>query len=75
MKQIGESHTKAVEEYGVFGVPTYVSPNGNAAFVKMFIPPDDEAAGMYDTIKTMVSDHRHIGEVKRPQPPWPHGII
>lgn len=75
LKQIGESHTKAVEEYGVFGVPTYVAPNGNAAFVKMFIPPDDEAAGMYDTIKTMVSDHGHIGEVKRPQPPWPHGII
>ena len=75
LEQIGASHTKAVEEYGVFGVPTYVSPSGNAAFVKMFKPPDEESAKMYETIKTMVSEHKHVGEIKRPQPPWPQGII
>ena len=75
LREIGESHTKAVEEHGAFGVPTYVFPNGNAAFVKMFIPPDEEAAGIYETVTKMVSDHPHVGEIKRPQPPWPLGVI
>jgi protein-disulfide isomerase-like protein with CxxC motif len=75
LREIGESHTRAVEEYGAFGVPTYVFPNGTSAFVKMFIPPDDQVADVYDTLVKMVNDIKHVGEVKRPQPPWPHGII
>jgi predicted DsbA family dithiol-disulfide isomerase len=75
LRQIGESHTRAVEEYGAFGVPTYVFPSGNAAFIKMFIPPDDQAIEVYDTLTKFVGDLKHVGEVKRPQPPWPHGVI
>jgi predicted DsbA family dithiol-disulfide isomerase len=75
LREIAESHTRAVEESGAFGVPTYVFPNGNSAFIKMFIPPDEEAAEVYDTLTKMVSDLKHVGEVKRPQPPWPHGVI
>ncbi len=75
LREIGESHTKAVEEYGAFGVPTYVFPSGGSAFIKMFIPPDDQAAAIYDNLTEMVSDLKHVGEVKRPQPPWPHGVI
>lgn len=75
LRQIGESHTRAVEEYGAFGVPTYVFPNGNAAFIKMFIPSDDQAIEVYDTLTKFVGDLKHVGEVKRPQPPWPQGVI
>jgi hypothetical protein len=75
LREIGESHTRAVEEYGAFGVPTYVFPNGNSAFVKMFIPPDDQAGEVYDTLVKMMNDIKHVGEIKRPQPPWPHGVI
>jgi predicted DsbA family dithiol-disulfide isomerase len=75
LRQIGESHTRAVEEYGAFGVPTYVFPSGNAAFIKMFIPPDDQAVEVYNTLTKFVGDLKHVGEVKRPQPPWPHGVI
>ena len=75
LKDIGESHTKAVEEHGAFGVPTYVFPGGGSAFIKMFIPPDEEAGAIYDNLTTMVSSLAHVGEVKRPQPPWPHGVI
>jgi predicted DsbA family dithiol-disulfide isomerase len=75
LRQIGESHTRAVDEYGAFGVPTYVFPSGNAAFIKMFIPPDDQAVEVYNTLTKFVGDLKHVGEVKRPQPPWPHGVI
>lgn len=75
LKIIGESHTKAVEEYGAFGVPTFVFPSGNVAFLKMFIPPDDEAVDTYEAVTRVMSDSKYVGEVKRPQPPWPHGLI
>jgi len=75
LREIAESHTKAVEEHGAFGVPTYVFPGGGSAFIKMFIPPDDQAGAIYDNLTEMVSTLKHVGEVKRPQPPWPHGVI
>jgi predicted DsbA family dithiol-disulfide isomerase len=75
LKIIGESHTKAVEEYGAFGVPTFIFPSGNTAFLKMFIPPDEQAVEIYDTLMKAMSQFAHVGEMKRPQPPWPHGVI
>ena len=75
LKQLGESHTKAVEEVGAFGVPTFVFPGGQAAFLKMFVPPDEQAAEMYESLMKTMSEFVHVGELKRPQPPWPHGVI
>ena len=72
MREIGESHTEAVEMHGAFGVPLYVFPNNNAAFVKMFIPSDEEAGSIYNNLVEIVADHKHVGEVKRPSPPWPY---
>jgi len=75
LRELGESHTKAVEEHGAFGVPTFVFPSGNSAFLKMFIPPDDQAAEIYETIFKTMSEIAYVGELKRPQPPWPEGVI
>ena len=75
LKDIGESHTIAVEEHGAFGVPTFVFGEGKAAFLKMFIPPDEQAAEIFDTMTKAMSEFAHVGEFKRPQPPWPHGVI
>jgi hypothetical protein len=75
LKDIGESHTIAVEEHGAFGVPTFVFGEGNAAFLKMFIPPDEQAAEIFETMTKAMSEFIHVGEFKRPQPPWPHGVI
>jgi hypothetical protein len=75
LKDIGESHTIAVEEYGAFGVPTFVFDEGKAVFLKMFIPPDEQAAEIYETMTKAMSQFEHVGEFKRPQPPWPHGVI
>ncbi len=74
LRELAESHEKAVEEVGAFGVPTFVFPSGNSAFLKMFIPPDEQAADIYDDLFRTMSDHAHVGELKRPQPPWPHGV-
>ena len=75
LKDLAESHIKAVEEVGAFGVPTFVFPSGKSAFLKMFIPPDELAAEMYESLFKTMSEFAYVGEIKRPQPPWPHGVI
>ena len=75
LQDLGDSHTRAVEEYGVFGVPTFVFPNGASAFLKTYVPPDDEAVEMFETLKSVMSRWKLIGELKRPQPPWPKGVF
>ena len=75
LREIGESHTRAVEEFGAFGVPTFVFPSGNTAFLKLFIPPVEQSEEMYDSLVKVMSEFGHLGELKRPQPPWPHGVI
>jgi predicted DsbA family dithiol-disulfide isomerase len=71
---IGSSHTEAVTKYGVFGVPTFVFPNGNSAFLKLIYPPKERAADIYKDLMKMMSTWDNIGEIKRPQPPWPSGV-
>ena len=75
LREIGESHTIAVEEHGAFGVPTFVFPSGDVAFLKMFIPPAEESADTYEAVTRLMSDSKYVGEVKRPSPPWPHNVI
>ena len=75
LKDLGESHTTAVEEVGAFGVPTFVFPSGKAAFLKLFIPPDEQAVEMYESLFKTMSEFAYVGEIKRPQPPWPHDVI
>jgi hypothetical protein len=75
LREIGESHTRAVEEFGAFGVPTLVFPGGNTAFLKMFIPPDEQVVEVFQSLVKVMGQFGHVGEIKRPQPPWPHGVI
>ena len=75
LKELAVSHTKAVEEVGAFGVPTFVFPGGNSAFLKLFVPPDEQAAEMYEGLFKTMSEFAYVGEIKRPQPPWPSDVI
>ena len=75
LRELGESHTRAVEEFGAFGVPTFVFPGGNSAFLKMFIPPEEQSEEIYESLIKVIGEFGHLGELKRPQPPWPHGVI
>ena len=76
IQEIADSHTEAVEKYGVFGTPTFRFPNGSGAFLKMLRPDTKEqAAKAYDTVMQLMEGETFIGEVKRPQPPWPRGVF
>ena len=73
--KVAADHIEAVESYGVFGTPTFVFPNGAAAFVKLLKPPEARASRALELLSEMMEDHIYIGEVKRPQPPWPKGAF
>lgn len=75
LRELGESHTKAVEDHGAFGVPTFVFPSGKTAFLKMFVPPVEQSEEIFDSLTKVMSEFATVGELKRPQPPWPHGVI
>ncbi len=75
LAEVAADHTEAIGTHGVFGTPTFLFEDGQPAFVKTFIPPDDEAADALNHLVGLVSGRSYIGEVKRPQPPWPKGAV
>ena len=74
-QDLAASHTRAVEEYGVFGVPTFVLPNGTTCFLKTYPPPEEDATEMFESFMNFMGRWNFVGEVKRPQPPWPKGVF
>ena len=70
---IARDHTEAAETHGVFGTPTFVFETGNAAYLKTFIPPEEDSVAFFEHFVSLTSDMSFIGELKRPQPPWPKG--
>jgi len=74
LKTIAENYGEATEQYGVFGVPTFVFDNGSSAFLKMYYPSREESVEIYDNLTKLMSQWINIGEIKRPQPPWPAGV-
>ena len=75
LKAIERDHTELVEQHGGFGCPTFVFDNGAAAFLKIFIPPEDESVEFFEEMISLMSRRSYLGEVKRPQPPWPKGVF
>jgi protein-disulfide isomerase-like protein with CxxC motif len=75
LDEIGASHTEAVEK-GVFGTPTFVFENGASAFLKIIKPRSpEEAAKAFDSVVAVMEGSLFVGELKRPQPPWPKGVF
>lgn len=72
---IAKDHTEAVEVHGAFGTPTFIFQNGQSAYVKTFIPPVNESMAAFEHFVGLFSDRSYIGEIKRPQPPWPKGSV
>ena len=73
-KKIGREHEEATAE-GIFGTPTFVFENGQSCYIKTFIPPDEDALAEFEHFIAIASDRPYIGEIKRPQPPWPKGAL
>ena len=72
---IARDHTEAAEEHGVFGTPTFVFEDGSASYLKTFIPPEDDSVAFFEHFVALASHRSYIGEIKRPQPPWPKGAV
>lgn len=75
LQVIAQDHTEATEIYGIFGTPTLVFDNGNAAYVKTFLPPLEDTIPFFEHFVELASERPYLGELKRPQPPWPKGSI
>ena len=72
---IRKDHEEAVKNHGTFGTPTYIFENGQGSFVKMFIPPENEAVEAFEDFIALFGKRNYFGELKRPQPPWPKGAL
>ena len=70
---VGRDHTEAVERHGVFGTPTFVFEDGAAIYLKTLVPPEEDSVAFFEHFVALAAGRRYMGEMKRPQPPWPRG--
>jgi predicted DsbA family dithiol-disulfide isomerase len=67
LSQIRDDYEHARGEHAVFGTPTFVFPNGQAAYIKLLPPPPaDEAVGLWHDFVRSVSERPYLREIKRP---------
>lgn len=71
---IGRDHEEAVGKHGAFGTPTFVFENGNTAYLKTFVPPEGDSVEFFEHFLAIMAHSPFVGELKRPQPPWPKGV-
>jgi hypothetical protein len=75
LENIARDHKEAVEQHGVFGTPTFLFENGTSAYLKSFVPPEDDSVDFFNHFVAIFADRAYVGEIKRPQPPWPKGAV
>ena len=75
VRNVELDHTEAVERHGVFGTPTFVFDNGHSVYLKSFIPPEEESVTFFGHFLGMMRGMPFVGELKRPQPPWPKNAV
>lgn len=70
MKRVAEDHVYGVSEYGIFGTPTFVFPNGRVFFVRIKAPESgQEAARLFDGLQALFIDMPYFDEVKHAHKP------
>ena len=70
LARIGEDYEYARTRLGVFGVPTLVFENDEAAYIKLLPKPEaDEAVQVWDEVAKTIVARPNIYEIKRPTPP------
>jgi 2-hydroxychromene-2-carboxylate isomerase len=70
LARIGEDYEYAREQLGVFGVPTLVFENDEAAYIKLLPKPDaKEAVDVWNEVSGTIVDRPYIHEIKRPNRP------
>ncbi len=74
VQAVADDH-EAAGERGIFGTPTFLFENGHSAYMKTYIPPEDEAVEVFDSFVSLFGGRTYVGEIKSPQPPWPKGAL
>jgi len=65
-------HQRAVGEHGVFGTPTFLFPDGSAAYVRLAEAPEaSDAIRVLDRVISVAAFEPSILEIKRPRKPTP----
>jgi predicted DsbA family dithiol-disulfide isomerase len=65
-------HQQGVNEHGVFGTPTFVFPDGSAAYVRLGAPTDSgDPVELFDRLVLIAALEPRIREIKRPRKPAP----
>ena len=75
LQSIAFDHAEGVKKYGVFGTPTFVFEDETSAYLKTFIPPEEETISTFEYFMALIGKRPYLGEIKRPQPPWPKGAL
>ena len=69
-KKVGDDHTFAVREFGVFGTPTFMFQGTKPFFMRMTAPKEQtEAVRIFDALTTLFVERPNIDEIKRPRKP------
>jgi len=72
LSTLERDHRGAIAEHGVFGTPTFVFPDGAAAYFRLSAVPEvSDSVALYDRLIGVASDEPRILEVKRPARPSP----
>jgi predicted DsbA family dithiol-disulfide isomerase len=72
---IARDHMEAAEKHGVFGTPTFLFESGLTVYLKMFVPPPEDTLQLFEHFTALMAERSYLGELKRPQPPWPKGAV
>jgi predicted DsbA family dithiol-disulfide isomerase len=73
LASLARDHGQAVSQHGVFGTPTFVFPDGAAAYVRLSETPDvgDDSIRVFDHLVSVAAREPSILEIKRPRKPTP----
>jgi predicted DsbA family dithiol-disulfide isomerase len=72
LEPLERDHTQAVSVHGVFGTPTFVFPDGAAAYIRLAQAPDpNESTRVFDRLLSIAALEPSILELKRPRKPTP----
>jgi predicted DsbA family dithiol-disulfide isomerase len=70
LRDIEADYRSGREERSVFGTPTFVFPNGQAAYLQVLPPPPaEEAVAFWEDFVRDVRDRPYLREIKRPRRP------
>lgn len=72
LEPLARDHREAVTRHGIFGTPTFVFPDGEAAYVRLSeVVEASQAEELFERVLTVAAGEPRILELKRPTRPSP----